>query len=104
MQHPVQVPANALSSIQQALIQWVRGGIHSFQQRTIALVQNEIKARQTARFVDSGARTNADLDGDALERFAEPDEALEVITDALVGMGVDSSVGALAAAVSRREK
>ena len=33
------------------------------------------RARQTGRFEASGARTNAELDGEALERFAEPDEA-----------------------------
>ena len=33
------------------------------------------RARQTARAQDSGARTNAQLEGDALERFATPDEA-----------------------------
>ncbi|WP_126177049.1 YifB family Mg chelatase-like AAA ATPase [Tsuneonella rigui] len=33
------------------------------------------RAIQTARFADTGARTNAELDGDALERFAKPDEA-----------------------------
>ena len=32
------------------------------------------RTRQTARFEESGARTNAELDGDALERFASPDE------------------------------
>ena len=33
------------------------------------------RERQTARFAESGARSNAELDGDALDRFAEPDEA-----------------------------
>ncbi len=33
------------------------------------------RAVQTARFEDTGARTNAELNGDALERFATPDEA-----------------------------
>lgn len=33
------------------------------------------RARQTARFEVSGARTNAELDGEPLERFATPDEA-----------------------------
>ena len=33
------------------------------------------RERQMARFEDSGARSNAELDGDALDRFAEPDEA-----------------------------
>jgi magnesium chelatase family protein len=33
------------------------------------------RALQTARFGETGARTNAELDGDALERFATPDEA-----------------------------
>jgi magnesium chelatase family protein len=32
------------------------------------------RAVQTARSVESGARANAELDGDALERFATPDE------------------------------
>ena len=32
------------------------------------------RARQTARFDETGARTNAELDGDALETFATPDE------------------------------
>ena len=32
------------------------------------------RAVQTARFGETGARTNAELDGDALERFATPDE------------------------------
>ncbi len=32
------------------------------------------RAVQSARFAESGARTNAELDGDALERFATPDE------------------------------
>ncbi len=32
------------------------------------------RALQTARFAESGARTNAELDGDALERFATPDD------------------------------
>ena len=31
--------------------------------------------RQTARTEATGARTNAELDGDALEEFAGPDEA-----------------------------
>lgn len=46
--------------------------------------------------VDDERLAAVELSGDF---FLEPDEALEVITDALVGMGVDSSVGALAAAV-----
>jgi magnesium chelatase family protein len=33
------------------------------------------RARQTARFGETGARTNAELDGEPLERFATPDEA-----------------------------
>ena len=33
------------------------------------------RARQTARFEETGARTNAQLDGDPLEQFATPDEA-----------------------------
>lgn len=33
------------------------------------------RARQTARFSETGARTNAELDGEPLERFATPDEA-----------------------------
>jgi len=33
------------------------------------------RAVQTARSEETGARTNAELDGDALERFATPDEA-----------------------------
>ena len=33
------------------------------------------RAIQTSRFDETGARTNAELDGDALERFATPDEA-----------------------------
>ena len=33
------------------------------------------RAHQTARAEESGARTNAELDGDALERFATPDDA-----------------------------
>jgi magnesium chelatase family protein len=33
------------------------------------------RAVQTERFDDTGARTNAELDGDGLERFATPDEA-----------------------------
>jgi magnesium chelatase family protein len=33
------------------------------------------RARQTARFDETGARTNAELDGEPLERFATPDEA-----------------------------
>ncbi|MBU2340183.1 MAG: ATP-binding protein, partial [Alphaproteobacteria bacterium] len=33
------------------------------------------RARQTARAEASGARGNAELDGDALEQFATPDEA-----------------------------
>ena len=33
------------------------------------------RARQWARFDQSKARTNAELDGDALEEFASPDEA-----------------------------
>ena len=33
------------------------------------------RAIQTARASESGARTNAELEGDALERFAAPDEA-----------------------------
>ncbi len=33
------------------------------------------RARQTARAAESGARTNAELDGEALERFATPDDA-----------------------------
>ncbi|MCB2089121.1 MAG: ATP-binding protein, partial [Sphingomonadaceae bacterium] len=33
------------------------------------------RAIQTARQDESGARTNAELDGDALERFATPDDA-----------------------------
>lgn len=32
------------------------------------------RARQTARADETGARTNAELDGDPLERFAGPDE------------------------------
>jgi magnesium chelatase family protein len=32
------------------------------------------RAIQTARSAETGARTNAELDGDALERFATPDE------------------------------
>ncbi|MGX7926799.1 YifB family Mg chelatase-like AAA ATPase [Tsuneonella sp. HG094] len=32
------------------------------------------RAIQTARFAETGARTNAELDGPALERFATPDE------------------------------
>ena len=32
------------------------------------------RARQTARAGESGARTNAELEGEALERFATPDE------------------------------
>ncbi|QWC58296.1 YifB family Mg chelatase-like AAA ATPase [Erythrobacter sp. 3-20A1M] len=35
----------------------------------------EARRRQTARGEASGARTNAELDGDALESFATPDEA-----------------------------
>ena len=35
----------------------------------------EARARQTARFEQTGARTNAELDGEALETFATPDEA-----------------------------
>ena len=33
------------------------------------------RALQTARLKETGARTNAELDGDALDRFAKPDEA-----------------------------
>ncbi|MGI8943667.1 MAG: YifB family Mg chelatase-like AAA ATPase [Qipengyuania sp.] len=33
------------------------------------------RKRQTARAPESGARTNSELDGDALEKFATPDEA-----------------------------
>jgi magnesium chelatase family protein len=33
-----------------------------------------VRAIQTARAAETGARTNAELDGDALERFATPDE------------------------------
>ena len=33
------------------------------------------RAVQTGRAKDTGARTNAELDGDALETFATPDEA-----------------------------
>lgn len=33
------------------------------------------RAIQTARAKETGARTNAELDGDPLERFATPDEA-----------------------------
>ena len=33
------------------------------------------RAVQTARAAETGARTNAELDGDGLERFATPDEA-----------------------------
>ncbi len=33
------------------------------------------RTRQTARFAETGARTNAELDGEPLERFATPDEA-----------------------------
>jgi len=32
------------------------------------------RALQTTRLADAGARTNAELDGDLLERFAQPDE------------------------------
>ena len=32
------------------------------------------RALQTARFAETKARTNAELDGDPLERFATPDE------------------------------
>ena len=32
------------------------------------------RARQTAREAESGVRTNSELQGDALERFAGPDE------------------------------
>jgi len=35
----------------------------------------QARARQTARFEQTGARTNAELEGDALEQFATPDEA-----------------------------
>nr|WP_245228776.1 YifB family Mg chelatase-like AAA ATPase [Pontixanthobacter sp. CEM42] len=35
----------------------------------------QARAIQTARFEKTGARTNAELDGDALEKFATPDEA-----------------------------
>jgi magnesium chelatase family protein len=33
-----------------------------------------VRATQTARWGETGVRTNAELDGDALERFATPDE------------------------------
>jgi len=33
------------------------------------------RARQTHRFGETGARSNAELDGDALDKFATPDEA-----------------------------
>ncbi len=33
------------------------------------------RAIQIARGAQSGARSNAELDGDALDKFAEPDEA-----------------------------
>ena len=33
------------------------------------------RARQTQRYGETGARSNAELDGDALDKFATPDEA-----------------------------
>ena len=41
----------------------------------VAARVSQARERQTARFDATKARTNADLEGDALERFATPDEA-----------------------------
>ena len=41
----------------------------------VAARVSQARQRQTARFDATKARTNADLEGDALERFATPDEA-----------------------------
>ncbi|MGB7407013.1 MAG: ATP-binding protein, partial [Pontixanthobacter sp.] len=40
----------------------------------VAVRVAQARAIQTARYEETGARTNAELDGDALERFATPDE------------------------------
>ncbi|MEH3104544.1 MAG: YifB family Mg chelatase-like AAA ATPase [Sphingomonas phyllosphaerae] len=45
------------------------------------------RAIQTARLADSGMRTNAELDGDSLERFASPDATgRELLAQAAVAM------------------
>jgi magnesium chelatase family protein len=41
----------------------------------VAARVSQARERQTARLDATKARTNADLEGDALERFATPDEA-----------------------------